>query len=166
MLGNQRLIGRYHVLTIGYSSQHQLLGGVITTNQFNQDIDIRIVGDIKDITGHIHPRRITGRIIPPRANLLDFYTASQPPGNFLAVPDKYVHGSTADCSQPTDAYSDRFQTGTPLYDASTIRRLFFYVYCFFGSRTRLVTDYSLNIRHSATVNGLLNGQGKKRKWGK
>ena len=51
MLGNQCLVGSNNMLAMMDCCQNQVFGGGMATNQFNDNINVRVAGDIKDIPG-------------------------------------------------------------------------------------------------------------------
>jgi hypothetical protein len=49
---NQRLVGSHHMLAVLDGLQHQILGDCVATNQFDHDIDVRIIDNGKRIIRH------------------------------------------------------------------------------------------------------------------
>jgi hypothetical protein len=50
--GQQRLVGRHDMLAIGDGLHDHFLGHAVTADQFNDDVDFRIVDQRKGIIGH------------------------------------------------------------------------------------------------------------------
>ena len=87
MHGNQRLVGRHHVLAVGDGLQHQFACRFITTNEFNNYVDIRVLHErkcvITNING-INPRQ-TARIIFTCRGMTDDDATTGTPGDFICI---------------------------------------------------------------------------------
>jgi len=56
MHGEQRLVGRDHVLAGGDGFEHQRLGNAVAADQLNDDINVRVGDDGAGVAHHLHVR--------------------------------------------------------------------------------------------------------------
>ena len=108
---NQRLVGRHHVLAVGNCLQYQLTRRFITTDQFNNDIDIRLIDDGKGIVTHrnIFNAGHTGRVKLTCSRMTDFYTTTGTPGNLFCIAPQHVKRATTYRAEAQQANLNRIQ---------------------------------------------------------
>ena len=84
------------MLAIDQGLADQFKGGVSASNQLNQDIDIRVPGDVKNIPAERGITRRTIGIITTRTDPADNNIASRTTGNFSGVVLQQFVGTAAD----------------------------------------------------------------------
>ena len=114
---DQRLVGGNHVLAVFDGFEHQVLGQGVTADQLDNDIDLRVVHQLKHIVGDANTGRVVLRLGRANGNLGNFNTAPCAPGNFLGISLEYIQRTATDGTQPTDAYFHRFHTELPICTA-------------------------------------------------
>ena len=109
ILGDQRLIGRNHMLAIGNGLKHQLTGNGSAANQLHDNIDIGVAGDFKNIGRHRHIAGIASGIFAARANLRHHNIGTYARLNRFTVTQQYIKGAATNGTQTTNAYLDGIQ---------------------------------------------------------
>ncbi len=110
MNSEKRLVGGDHVLAIGNSLHHNLLGHAIAADQFDNDVDFRIVDHRERIVGN---PRDPARDLPGEVDILvchrgDLNRTAGTAGNFFCVTLENGPGATADGADADKANIDRF----------------------------------------------------------
>ena len=106
----QGLIRGDDVFAVGNRLQHQVLGNGVATDQFDDNVDLRVIHHLKRVRSH--PRRITGNGFGPRNILVrdhgDADGAARPARNFLAVTLEYLERAATDSTGAQQSHIDRF----------------------------------------------------------
>ena len=69
MLGNERLVGSNHMLAMIERSHHQLIGNISAADQLNNNVYIRIFGNIKNIPSNLGISGIAIWVVATSAHL-------------------------------------------------------------------------------------------------
>ncbi len=98
MHGEQRLVGGNHVLAIGDGLHHHILGHAVAADQFDDDVDFRIIDQREGVVGH--PGRTAGNLPGqfdiPVGHSRNAYRTTGAAGNFFCVAIENGPGTTAD----------------------------------------------------------------------
>ncbi|MCY1179471.1 hypothetical protein D9M73_198750 [compost metagenome] len=114
MHGDQRLVRGDHVLAVLDSLEHQFTGHGVATDQFDDDIDLGVAGNVEHVRGNGGTGNLAVRVGRTHGNLCHFNTTPGTAGDLLGVTLKYIEGTATDGPQPTDAYFDRFHCELPI----------------------------------------------------
>ena len=108
MRRQQRLVGSHHVLAIGNGFQHKLLGHRVPTDQFDDDVDLRIGDHLVGIGSHggLAAGDLSCTLQVLVGHLGNDNTATGPTGDFLLIARQHFPGTAADGPYAQQAYID------------------------------------------------------------
>ena len=101
MQRQQGFIGCDHMLAVGNRAQNQFFGQGGATDEFNHNIDVRIIHYLPTVTHH------AARTLDQRLRLghiayrdhLNVNSAARTPGNFGLIPTQYLESAGTDGAQ-------------------------------------------------------------------
>ena len=102
MRREQSLVGGDDMLAVGDGFHYQLACDPIATNQLDDDINVRVINDLKRITDHLHlwpTDRLCARCVEIRDHR-DFNRPASAPADFFLVALQY-----RECSGTHGAYA-------------------------------------------------------------
>ena len=110
MHGEQRLVGRDHMLAIGDGLHDHFLGHAVATDQFDDDVDFRIIDQRKGVVGHAGGATgdLSGQFHILVGHGRDANRTAGATGNFFLVALENGPGATADGADADKANIDRF----------------------------------------------------------
>src|SRR5690606_3293275 len=114
--GDQCLVGGDHVLAVGNGFHDDLQRHVITTDQLDNDVDVRIACQRQRIVTYLDAvAHVAGGVRRAGSNMGHLDRPACPTGNLLGVALQNIEGATAYGAQTTYTHFDRFQTRNPTY---------------------------------------------------
>ncbi len=110
VLGQQSLVGGDHVLAVVDCLQNQRFGDITTTDQFDDDVDLRVADHGKGVIAH--PAGATRELPNPFEILVgndtDLNRTTRAAGDFLSVALEYRVSTATDSADPEKSNIDRF----------------------------------------------------------
>ncbi|MNN33754.1 hypothetical protein D3C81_1475240 [compost metagenome] len=123
MHGDQRLVRGDHVLAVLDGLHHQIIGLGVAADQFDDDVDFRVVRHFEDVGSDGGAAGFGLRIGTTSGNLRNLDTTPGTAGNLLGVAFEYIEGTATDGTQPADSHFDRFHAETPHHHSNKSRAL-------------------------------------------
>ena len=112
MHGQQRLIGRHHVLARGNRFQHQGLGDAVATDQLDHHVDVGVGDDGAGIAHHLDG--ITDDLLGARGIQVGHHgnlnATTRAAADLFLVALQHVESAAAHGANAQQAYLDRFHS--------------------------------------------------------